>query len=436
MEKARGINFIDKVKKTTVVLFVVCSIVIPQKSYAGGCVGLAGAEATFANSAIASINAAITGMTAELTGTITSFNKLFVSAVEPLLLKYQYAFLGRLKFLGTQLIEDGLKPIAIQISSSRLAANLQTGKYQDAAVSQGATVLKQVLEYRSNMKHKPSPQDYRFDSKAKFLKLGERVSITAGSSFAQMFADLGSNEVGSDTENASIGLLNRRWELYKKFCDPKANNGKAGCDKESSDIESNLHVMPSKTIFANDTIDFANEPHMLDALGELFFNVTGYRAASSISVAAVGSSSSMDNLLENRSYTAQMDAVGSMLHTIVAERLPISKEETGEVNAVYDTRLALGVAYPSETPSLYETRKTFMEELWTPEYYMDLMDNSNTIERKEIYLQAYGLMMLNKIIERQEKISNAYAIETANMLSNYVSRNNDTGVSNLGNQEQ
>ncbi len=46
----------------------------------------------------------------------------------------------------------------------------------------------------------------------------------------------------------------------------------------------------------------------------------------------------------------------------------------------------------------------------------NLYDNPSTIAQKELYLKAYSLVMLYDMISKQEKISNAYAIETAAIL--------------------
>jgi|GEM_PF-1178533 len=396
------------------ILFGLMVLSLPVNSYAQCLFATDNMTKTTQSTAI---SAKISTGAAALSALVTSLSASTSEAIELALIKYEYAFIDRIKFLATQVIEDGLKPLAVQIGTSKLGGNLQAAKFEDAAAAQENTMQKQLGQYRSTMNYKPSPQDYRFDSKARFLRLGEKVGITSSSSFAQVFAKIGSNRTGGDSELAGISLENKRWLEYQKFCDPLSNGGNSGCEKESADDKSNLHIMPSKSIFAKDTIDFVNEPHMLEALKELSFNITGYDVSPSMSKGTVTSVAGVEGLLRNRTYVARMDAVSSMLYSIMADRFPISKEEVSGSNPVQDTRTALGAAFPSATPSFYETHKSFIEELWTPGYYMDLLDNSYTIERKEIYLQAYGLMMLSKIIEKQEKISNAYAIETAAMLS-------------------
>ena len=72
--------------------------------------------------------------------------------------------------------------------------------------------------------------------------------------------------------------------------------------------------------------------------------------------------------------------------------------------------------YASPTPSLREIRQSIIEQLWDPNFYKNLDDNPTTTAQKELYLKAYGLVMLYDMIEKQEKISNAYAIETAALL--------------------
>ena len=127
---------------------------------------------------------------------------------------------------------------------------------------------------------------------------------------------------------------------------------------------------------------------MFVALQELIYNITGYDATSAVAKGAALSNDASINTIESRSYLAQMDIVGSLIYSQIGERFPIATEDGGKTNLIQAVRMAIGASFPSPTPSLYEIKKTVVEELWTPEYYLDLTNEAFRIEPKEIYLQA------------------------------------------------
>ena len=111
-----------------------------------------------------------------------------------------------------------------------------------------------------------------------------------------------------------------------------------------------------------------------------------------------------------------MDAVGALAWSVVADRSP--GKPAPEIKAIRQKSGAPEMLI-SDKPSRREIRQAIIEQLWDPNYYKELFDNPNTISQKELYLKAYGLVMLSDMIEKQEKISTAYAIETANMLDRH-----------------
>ena len=177
--------------------------------------------------------------------------------------------------------------------------------------------------------------------------------------------------------------------------------------------------MPSTTIFAKETIDMTNLDTR-DAITELIYNITGYKAPDTIMVSALTSSIGLQQRQENREYIAQMDAIGALVYSVVADRMPgrTIPGFVGEAPEIKNMRLKMGIAFAdaSITPSAREIRQAIVEQLWDPGYYKELYDAPSTITQKEVYLKAYSLVMLYDMISKQEKISNAYAIQTANIL--------------------
>ncbi len=153
----------------------------------------------------------------------------------------------------------------------------------------------------------------------------------------------------------------------------------------------------------------------------LMFNVTGYMVPEPILSTALGTAPGIEQMFLRREYMAQMAAAGSLLYSVVADRAPGQKapevQLMRERMGVQSTN-PLETPYASPTPSVREIRQSIIEQLWDPSYYQNLYDNPSTIAQKELYLKAYSLVMLYDMISKQEKISNAYAIETAAILEN------------------
>jgi hypothetical protein len=106
-----------------------------------------------------------------------------------------------------------------------------------------------------------------------------------------------------------------------------------------------------------------------------------------------------------------MDAVNALVFSIVAERTP------GRASPeVQQLRQRMGIGDAAPNASEREIRQSIIEQLWDPAYYINLTDGSTSVAQKEVFLQAYNLMLLYRLYEKSEKIANAHAIETGNML--------------------
>ena len=149
----------------------------------------------------------------------------------------------------------------------------------------------------------------------------------------------------------------------------------------------------------------------LEAADSMIFNVTGYQVPEPIVAGALGTTAGIEQMFMRREYMAQMSAAGSLLYSAMADRAP-----GVEALSVQMMRQMMGAPNPSLKPSVREIRQSIIEQLWDPNFYKNLGDNPATMAEKELYLKAYGLTMLYDMISKQEKISTAYAVETATLL--------------------
>jgi hypothetical protein len=272
----------------------------------------------------------------------------------------------------------------------------------------------------STLRNQPTDQACRFDTAAMYLAQDRATGDALQSGFEWDFVSVANNEFGSMGQDGPGNLQNARWDIYtKNFCDYQDENCNAGCSPPPGTPNcpgtllpnADMDVIPSKMLFAQDTIDMQN-PVALQAMDSMMFNLTGYKVPDPIVSGALGTSYGIDQMFVRREYMAQMSAVGSLLYSVVADRAP--GQPAKEVQMM---RKLMGVQNPSATPSAREIRRSIIEQLWDPNYYKNLYDNPSTIAQKELYLKAYGLVMLYDMISKQEKISTAYAIETADILN-------------------
>lgn len=304
---------------------------------------------------------------------------------------------------------DGLKDLTKQIHSSIIDQTRQLQGYYTGGTMAHAGLQQQVAQLEAKRKYQVTDQGCRFDTTARYLGRSQQVSDAVAAGYAMDFNKIGNSDKNTPSATGPGALQKSRWQEYKnKFCDKDNNGGHAGCTGDLA--AANMHVLPSKTIFGKETIDMT-DADTRSAVNQLLFNITGYEAPEPITVGAQDSGSGLEQRQNNREYLARMDAVGALAYSVVAERFP--GVAAPEVQAM---RQKAGITNASVTPSEREIRQSIIEQLNDPAYYQDLYDHPATVAQKELYLKAYNLRLLYDMISKQEKISNAYAIETATML--------------------
>jgi hypothetical protein len=267
----------------------------------------------------------------------------------------------------------------------------------------------QEIEHTAKKQYQTTDEGCRFDTSARYMGSAMRTGQFVSQGMTKDLNTVGNNLKTTPGGKGSATLRQDRWQVYQStFCDAVSNDGAPGCT--SAGTRPNADIQPSKTLFGKETIDMANvdDRHAVQALN---YNITGFDIPDPMQPQVLTTPNGKEQRLRNRHYLAQMDAVESLVTSLVGERTP--GPASPEIKAL---RIKLGVTDASDTPSEREIRQSVVEQLWDPNYWVDLGDAPSTTQQKEVYLQAYNLMMLYKVIEKTEKIANAYAIETANML--------------------
>ncbi len=323
-------------------------------------------------------------------------------------------FMAKLNWFWAEWYQ-ALRDMTAQLSSGTLNQTQQLSSFNDASNELATALEMQKEKVKAKSRYQPTAQACRFDTAATPLGTSRAIGKALTSGYALDFLKIGNNEKLSIASAGDSGVRAARWKIYQtKFCDPNAENSKnSGCAPGSNVATANMDVLPGKTLFSKETIDLSDaNPDTREAVNQMLFNITGYVAPDPLIVTALPSPTGRQQMQVNREYIAQMDAVGALAYSVVGDRAP--GQPAPDIQAM---RQRMGVMDASATPSTREIRESVVEQLWDPEYYKELYDNPSTIAQKELYLKAYSLVMLYDMIAKQEKISNVYAIETANMLN-------------------
>jgi len=311
-----------------------------------------------------------------------------------------------------------------QLSAATVDQTFRLGAINDATNALLAAQDEQKERIKAKLNSMPNDQACRFDTNANYLARDRAIDEALQNGFEWDFVRLGNNEKNSIAQNGPGELQNQRWNTYtQEFCDFNAEDCDSGCSNRTQNSCSatqnspypNMDIYVSKMLFKDETIPVGNHngadsPVAWDAMQSMMFNVTGYKVPDPILAGAIASEPGREQMFTRREYMARMSAVGSLLYSVVGDRI-----EGVQATEPSDLRKMMGIgAY--QYPSMRELRQSIIEQLWDPSFYKNLGDNPVTISQKELYLKAYGLTMLYDMISKQEKISTAYAIETAAIL--------------------
>lgn len=370
---------------------------------------------------VASQTAAITAMTTTLTTlyitTTTASSATMISLLEGM----ENIIQARMRKFWEDW-EDALKSMTIQVNAGVADQSRQMSSLFDSSNLTDTARTLQRAEVQAHQTYAPTEAGCRFDTFAISRSQAGRVSRAMSTALAAQMTDYGNAKAGTPAASGGQGaVLKSRFDTYRsRFCDSDSNGGGAACGSTSA-AAPNAHILPSVTLFGKETLDMTDENTRV-AVTELAYNITGYQPPATIDPKVLESPQGKESRQNNRGYLAQMDAVNALIFSIVGERTPVqslASESGGEVNNsqyVQQMRQRMGIGNASANASEREIRQAVMEQLWDPSFYVNLTTDANGISQQEVFLQAYNLMLLYRMQEKVEKISNAYAIEAGNML--------------------
>lgn len=277
----------------------------------------------------------------------------------------------------------------------------------------------QDTEMTAKKQYQTTDQTCRFDTTARGMNSAMRTGKFVSQGIAEDANINANNKTGTPGEQGPPTYYNGRFREYvQNFCDPADNDNTAGCPAATPGFIPGGDVNAGRTIFSRETIDTlpmfvtANEAQANRlAMQHLTYNLTGFDIPPPFKQQVLNTPEGIEQRMQNREYLAQMDAVTSLVTSLFGERTPGAPSPQ-----VQQLRQKLGVTDAAPRASERELRQSVIEQLWDPNYYVELGDTDGSTQQKEVYLQAYNLMMLYKMIEKTEKIATVFAIQTANML--------------------
>ncbi len=382
------------------------TVTAPRAGYAQ--CEVAGQPEAAAEAAILAQTAAVAGMTAAVVAAVETTTTLARAAINVGLDAGWMLLQERLgEYWKDQ--QKALKAQAAQLSASQLDQTRQLGSINDAAMMNEAARRIQRIEYDMRREMVPTEEGCRFDTAATYMNQAMTLtrSVAAGGA-NDATAAISNRKDTPAARGPAADNADRIVRTRKMFCNKAANGGENGCLADGGAF-ADAHVLPAVTIFGAPTLDFSDE-RTLPAVNDLARNIVGYEVAQPVRGEDLKTAGGKQERMYKREVTAQMDAVAGLVWGIAGERVP--SEAAPEIE---DLRMYLG-AQASKTPSEYELRKQTVEQLWSPAYYVGLQDTTGAVSQKQLYLRAYSVMQLYKLIERMEKISTVYAIQTSNLL--------------------
>lgn len=382
-----------------------------------------GTTAATAATVVASQTAAITAMTTSLTtlyiSTTTASSATMISLLEGM----ETIINNRMRRFWDDW-EDALKSMTIQLTAATNDQSRQMASLFDSSNLTETARGFQTNEWRSHQNYAPTEAGCRFDTTSTYLATAGRTTTAVSNALSQELTAAGNNNAGTPAAQGQGAVNKARFEEYRtRFCDHLSNGGGTACGGTSASAP-NAHIMPSVTLFSRETIDMTDKDTEI-AVKELVYNITGYEVPDVIDPQVLESPQGKESRQNNRGYLAQMDAVNALVFSIVAERAPSQGESatastdptaTRNTAEIQQIRQRMGISDASANASQREIRQSIMEQLWDPGYYVGLTDNATSVSQKEVFLQAYNLLLLYRMYEKAELISGAYAVETSNML--------------------
>lgn len=323
--------------------------------------------------------------------------------------------------LWEEMILPAMRDMADELSTISTYQTLIIGQFFDAKHQLETQQTLQEIRARAHKDYHPSTGMCEFGSVAKSLAASERKAEFTALTLSQRSQDrsLGAAGTASASSNEN-DKKSRRAQFAEKFCDVADNNnglgemckhdgGAGAVDKERI----NKDIDYARTVDAQWTLDIdftdedlTNEEEEIFALASNLYGHNVARVSSDVlEPQKEGVTPAQLNYVDYRALLAKRSVAENSFNAIVAMKsngLPGSKDYLTAIMEDLGVSKTRETGNPAETdmdkilgenPSYYAQMEILTKKLYqNPEFYTNLYDKPANIGRKEVALQAIGLM--------------------------------------------
>lgn len=325
--------------------------------------------------------------------------------------------------------EDNILPslqmLSEQASTSAVQFSQMAGSYIDAENQIQTQQAFGEARARAMADYQPSEGMCQFGTGVKSLANSERRSEFNSRLMSQRSLDRQTGRSNSSGAYGAMDEASRVHELRTRFCSKQANNGGMEGFCESDGSESNSDIDYTKTIDSKWTVDVnfsggaggaGKDEAAVFALSEYLYSNDSFvrPAAASLAPDGSGNITNMQKAyLDMRGVIAKRSVAESSFNAMIAMKSSGSDGSRDflaamleELGGVEDDVMAL----MGQNPSYYAQMEVLTKKVYqSPGFYTKLYDTPANVKRKDVALQAIGLMqkfdMLKSYLRTEASLS-------------------------------
>lgn len=337
---------------------------------------------------------------------------------------YQRSWFTNDFFIGN--VEPALRGMANQLTAGAMQQVVSVGTMFDAQEQLAAQRLFQEKRAEAHKDYQPSTGVCTMGTLTRSLAAADRSAEFNAVVAGQRSLDRQLGTQYSSTALGKVGKVNpitkeilqtgdreSRLTAYKeRYCDPNDLNGAAVplCQQPGEfvnrDIDFTRLVERPRTLqinFADTTLTDDEKDYLA-----LSSNLFSHDVMERLSRAEAGDISNEDEYLDLRSLVAKRSVAENSFYksTLLKSEGTDKAEDTAQYMAVIMQQLGVDDAsmedYLGHNPSYYAQMELLSQRLYQqPEFYIDLYDKPANVARKDVAMQAVGLMLDRNMFESE-----------------------------------
>jgi len=323
----------------------------------------------------------------------------------------------------TNVVQRGLRDMANEMSAIAMRQTQTVGILMDAGLQVEQQRLLRGLEARAHKEYSPSASMCVFGTATESIAASQRKAELTQAVLATHALNRQTGHRGTSAENGkSRDRLNRLQSFRKHYCDDRMNSGmtQGGRICETSGASKNINkdinfvdaIDSRKTLNINFDDDAVTDDETnVITLGNYLF---GHDVFDSISSEVLNDTNSMDEIIDMRGVLAKRSVARNSYDAIVGlksaggqaadmvlprlasilKTLGLSEEDANLYLIGYKDTNGDSSGSFAHGPSYYAQLDILAQKIYqSPSFYIDLYDKPANVDRKNVAMQAIGLML-------------------------------------------